>query len=966
MNFSQSQGGDSEARGRRCERTKEWECQMCTLLNTYKRKTCAACLSERAVSPDALSQAVPSTQTKKRIRLRLVSQINENEIDHCSNDDDDLDNMPLKSKKIHRVTQLSQSTMEAVSTDMHDGTDERIAVPRSMTEESVSISAMMDVVRKPAILHAPLDNKENEVIADESTSLETMRAKATIIHEESSKQLEVKYPRSLRNRHSLDVSVPLLKRHSLAASVDSFKAINGSEASSGITKTSPSTKGSVTSCQVQPTSDLFESSYRIATESDIVCADVVDVSASTLPPVPLASAKASALAIHHMSNVEEVTSAKPRGSFFYHISQDSTNLLRRRLRRKACGADGGLTSKAPVNGDNEITQTAIDIINSKWLTSNQRRQTASTLNEAGSAISLLSVVADGNPPQISQVAELSNVRRTSAMFDAPPPQPFKQEVSVLSQINVDKEVEAPSFQLLSFSMPSAPLAIAEKSIPETMTPVTSLPNGSQGAPSFDLLSGFISNQSRATPTIAVSQPSDYRQEVQAKDAVDDVARRRDSISSIYSKTSHIVNHFGATSPSTFVLRCPTNHHSSELVTSQASSNSDIALRQAGLDDSSDDEEVKPRKQLRANRLSVLSTSSTEWTCKWCTYVNEGCSTMECECCGQTKGSSMEQLKQTHTTNKTTPSYPKRSVVNVSNDDSSDASYDDDRDVEGPGWICKLCTYENVSNPTRCELCDTPKGSTMPSQTEMVQEYNHFDVDDVDMEFQVSNTNNQDVVDLTTASDGTRYTEYDDDSIEEISDTERANPSSPRDAPELREFTCFTPVATLRIKRDSIDYLSMFGANRGGKSYSDRLQSRIAESRRRISAEARGVTKTKPANGKRKKGSKKNRKSTGTASLHENGPASRSFPAFQKASTAVKRRAQPAYQFQSESPPRDGAPQLLNANLQPKSRTKSMRVVTEEGDFGAFRSTRSSLLSAPVESIRMTTWEGHGSMRYDDD
>ncbi|KAF0754180.1 hypothetical protein AaE_005432, partial [Aphanomyces astaci] len=92
----------------------------------------------------------------------------------------------------------------------------------------------------------------------------------------------------------------------------------------------------------------------------------------------------------------------------------------------------------------------------------------------------------------------------------------------------------------------------------------------------------------------------------------------------------------------------------------------------------------------------------------------------------------------------------------------------------------------------------------------------------------------------------------------------------------------------------------------------------------------------------------------------------SVPQFQRASAAGKRRAMPQFQKASAatSNSTSGAPRLLNANLQPKARTNSMRVVAEEGDFGAFRSARHHA----VDSSRLAAaaWEGQGSMRYEDD
>ncbi|ETV86099.1 hypothetical protein, variant [Aphanomyces astaci] len=598
--------------------------------------------------------------------------------------------------------------------------------------------------------------------------------------------------------------------------------------------------------------------------------------------------------------------------------------------------------------------TAVAIINAKWLTSTIRPIQEPT-NEAG--------VHENSPGGYTCPSSVASDGSNEA--GAPPHAVKSEEAPGFHPIDVDQEMEAPSFQLLNFAAHvAAPVPLFDQAIPADrsgdMVEPTSMPGDSQGAPpSFSLLSSLRTGLPPSD--YSLPRPAEF-QEDRGVVWVDDGggAPRRQLMHPTASLDS---DHCSST-----LQRDRMPSHSSQ----SSSTHSDLAMRQAGLDDSSDEEEIKPRKQLRGNRVSI---QSAEWTCKWCTYANEGDgASNECDCCGQAKGSSLGLPRTTHTTSKATTKTRSTRPINMDENESNIYPSGNEQGGTGAGWLCNMCTYENCTNPVRCELCDTPKGSNMPSQSE-IREFNHFDDLDDDDDFEVyasdATNNPPDVVDLTAASDGNRQPLYDNqsDSIEEISDTER-RPRSPTSSwhttTELREFTSFTPVSLLRHQADSIDYLNMFGANR---SYSDRLQTRVSESRRRQAAQARGGGGggQPKSSGKRKKGAKKGRKSPAKAPKEYASNRS-SVPQFQRASAAGKRRAMPPFQkasaATSSSSSTSGAPRLVNANLQPKARTNSMRVVAEEGDFGAFRSARHH--AADSSRLAAAAWEGQGSMRYEDD
>ncbi|KAH9136841.1 hypothetical protein AeRB84_018173 [Aphanomyces euteiches] len=593
-------------------------------------------------------------------------------------------------------------------------------------------------------------------------------------------------------------------------------------------------------------------------------------------------------------------------------------------------------------------------------------------------------------PNVSEVSKsLDHEAETKTQYDESEQIPsdvvVKREVSNgADNVDADTEVEVPSFQLLNLTSFQSvrPQSFNDHSMDQSVfhrdeTDAISLKYGdyNHDAPSFNLLSSNVprENISALEPKQIPPQDGSFQDSTFPPQAQTDFQSTNVGITNSdygdhdFSKQFKFPDSLNSSRQAQVP---PKNSDEARAVTpfnpptEISHEKNNKSLRQAGLDDSSSSEEEvhNARKLRRTKNRDVLHSrepgssvkplnpaqknAHREWSCPRCTYLNEE-TTIECECCGQLKASPAVQTINLA-----------RSPINsntISNDDTAllVESSDDEHVFDSPAWICKMCTYENHKNPERCELCDTPKGSSKTSQP-LFEENDNF-YGGSEEEFEVTSDFEGNIVDLTSTKTP-RKSFYESDSIEEESDTQVAPYSKPPlDIPdELREFSSFIPVASLRSQPDSIDYLGMFGANRGGKSYSDRLQKRIAESRRRKNGKDQGVSEN--ARGKRKKGGKKGKKSSNGSRKESSGRSS--FAQFQKASS-VK------VQFQKSS--RGQGPVLLDSNLKPKQKTRSMQIASDEGgDFGGFRSSRYAHHSAPVEASRMATWEGQGSVRYDDD
>ncbi|KAF0698553.1 Aste57867_10835 [Aphanomyces stellatus] len=1025
MDFSQS--GENERRNARSERTKEWECQMCTLLNSYKRKTCAACLSARATpSSDILSQSqsAPSTQTRKRLRLSKAGVSNVKVLANTHSEEEDRD-VPWMADEKPKVSKSPPGS----SLDPND---------QGLKEESENI--------KKNIYLAPVDefktldphvgstagNKVNEDIVPESPDNSRVAVPTKAIGFNTSIPGKEQSKKRSLSAISTITSLPISNDEANHLEEVIVNPVGAKLLPAKVSQPTKQNKPSQDIKSLELNSKASRDGAKRQKKSPLK--DIVQTSKSpsrSLPSAPTTHNEAPSSV--HTQSISSSSLAlsqpkRPVGCFFYHVVEQISNeprhqRLKRRVVSQQCeGTHSATSSLSEINSG----MTAADLINAKWLTSNMQKQNVRA-NLACSSEKNPRIIQDQDNEKVVKVlSQMSSTAVPAPIHAAAETYPIKNEntTAVFDPVNIEQEVEAPSFQLLNFAqipvVQGQPRQNTEEpnepNSPELDTSTQSreferpeFGGGSENiSPPRDIFESQrfeneTENIQRSPPTFQLIALENGEYETSALiprhsndevETIDDIAPNFQLLPSAQgSKNSlppQVIKHGDrTTSMPTFQplpLQEPLDTISQFQPQSQSSTyngsnfgapnvrEKNVAMHQAGLDDDDSDDEFSPRKlrhgkppiarrvqldensdeELIAKKLPhsyipIAYEDELEWTCKWCTYLNDDNATTECECCGQAKGSSMGQGKVASRVQPQVPEATKRysEMSSESDDEIGD-------EAASRSWICNMCTYENHKNPAKCELCDTAKGSNAASQ-QLLEEYNHFD-GGMDEEFEIYSDDDK-VVDLTS-NRPLQKSIYESDSIEEVSDTEVHFSNGPSEVPfELREFKSFIPVASLRSQPDSIDYLNMFGANRGGKSYSDRLRNRVAESRRRKSAEARGAPPTKVSKGKRKgKSTKRHRKSPKKQkkAAAATDSADRSLSQFRKASSA-------------KGPAQTG-PRLLNANLQPKQRTKSMWVATDEGgDFGGgFRSSRYAHNDAPVEASRMATWEGHGSMRYDDD
>ncbi|KDO35439.1 hypothetical protein SPRG_00287 [Saprolegnia parasitica CBS 223.65] len=353
--------------------------------------------------------------------------------------------------------------------------------------------------------------------------------------------------------------------------------------------------------------------------------------------------------------------------------------------------------------------------------------------------------------------------------------------------------------------------------------------------------------------------------------------------------------------------------------------------------------IRPRRLPSSPSSLPSSPVRHGWECDQCTYVNENPNGLACAMCAAP-----------------------RKVATDGRDDVP--------------WTCNICTNVEVKDPRKCTLCDTSRENDGSSQVFL------RDVDD-DGEGMFhcggdSNDEAADVVDLTKPRAVAKF--YDSDSIEDVSDNEVvAMLPSARDIPSaLREFKHFTPVASLQARQTAsdpgIDYLNMFGANRNGKNYGDRRIKRQRESKKRVEEQRRnpdaGFDAGKPSKRGKKggKGARYSSKSKKTSPVATFRSAKYAMPAsFSLASAATKstksgKRKASADAWLSRSAPTSSGPVVLsNTTFEPRGKTKSMRVVDGGMDFANVGPPAPRRPSGPVEfrTSDLATWEGKGSLHF---
>ncbi|CAI5736167.1 unnamed protein product [Peronospora destructor] len=296
------------------------------------------------------------------------------------------------------------------------------------------------------------------------------------------------------------------------------------------------------------------------------------------------------------------------------------------------------------------------------------------------------------------------------------------------------------------------------------------------------------------------------------------------------------------------------------------------LAGAGLD-LSDSEEEEKEVSLRQRK-----EKEDEWVCHICTTVNERaapkCSSCSCKCYRR------DTLRETNTETGSHLRWACHVCTNLNPIDSTTCLVCmSTRKVETSDtyfdktWTCSLCTTLNDPGITRCEVCDRLREEGLKSPTGKGRECqvctninspsrtrceicetclptdktpeNHL----VDLSHKASYTAYQDdienpYVDLSQYNDCDASNEAADlDVLEEISDHEPpmslANQPPLQVRQELMKFEHFVCIEDLRGDAGCcINYNKMFAGQRSRKSYTDRLATRQAQSRKRKQDAAR--------------------------------------------------------------------------------------------------------------------------------
>ncbi|OQR95659.1 hypothetical protein THRCLA_07682 [Thraustotheca clavata] len=921
---------------RRNERTKEWECSVCTLLNGYQRKTCAACLNERAENSlelfSQLSQPPPQVAIKRR-RLKL--------------------SMPA-------APMLSQADMMFTSQN-----GENNDMIEEKNEDLIATKATR--MKKLTPLQVLRDIDEDELEEKASTSKSSSPVKGVA---KSVKSRNTKMPKLKAVNEEVKLSQTPISFNTIPSSVSATASL---EPASNLFKTSQLLDGSIPSgClyyeAISPTkyprlrrTQRDEPILKAAAPITSVTNQITHSLLFKTPGSPQTAADLMGRWISPQQHFKETVNTK--ASQNDEIEQNSVDYERPILQ-----ATTEETTKYPevnftdLNHSSAQEPTAENIID-QVTRSPQKDDTPVVIKRE--ILPKLALPDEVEPPSF----QLLNLGLPAPSQEPEPQFNLLGNLPLLSS-NQDIPPEAPLETPIrpSTQPPKLPLALPkysqEDSVPSSpYNKISTLSAGNdnqlfeytnndwhdennkgriqhENTTSLDWNDEVIEDSDTSPPPKALLQSSQRKSffDIDVTDSKPTKPRK----SSIIDATD---------SPEPLVSK-------KRIRTSYDDDSPDSKMRKVGLlDDSealSEEDVVVVPRRLRRPAIAESPPSSPEsiqaqgWACQQCTYMNENEASNSCEMCGQSKKSTVSTLEE----------------IQV---------FD-----EGP-WTCNVCTNLNKKDPQRCELCDTPRDKDGTSQIDLMDSVN----DDEGMfNFYEANSGDEaEVVDLTKKAPP----KYDSDSIEEISDYEpiSTTTSSSSIPQQLQEFSHFIPVSCLQakstLKEPGIDYLNMF-ANRGGKNYADRRKKRLIESRKRTEDAQKNPSGSfgfASASGSKSKKSKakvpsfqsakaafhsKSRKRKGKTTSNSDAWKSRSnkTPSLQAAAaTSDAWRSRPA---------NNGPVLLSGTTLLPKKKTQSMRVVDDGGQFdniGFQPARRHQYASAPVEFNQgdLAMWEGKGSLNF---
>ncbi|EQC39418.1 hypothetical protein SDRG_03621 [Saprolegnia diclina VS20] len=971
-----SQATDGGRAARRMGRTKEWECSMCTLLNGYQRKTCAACGAARPDAPsDALSQlsqALP-TKPKKRLRLSMPAAPMMSQFDPPAPSSPE-QKRPRTQDPGQRALRggtasgWGASQTAAPEPNINDDDDEEKRPPPARLEASPappSLKVPARATKKAGLLRpwAPALPKD-ELVPQTPPQNDPEEASTA----GNPRLLSIERPRPLGSFFfgaKSTVVFPRLQR----------TVVRPTETPASTTAAPPTLPALTQSNGPHTAADLmgrWMAAPRKTKPPPVVETPRPEPEQSELPDPEIPDSVQPDHVQAHEAPPEPIPS--PRAQPLYEDDPPAADLDYDHGLDLTPSDDGPAASDDPepasavVKSERPFVAPALDTDDGEapnfqlldFANMPAAPVAAPTFNllppESPPQFNMLGMVAPPaieSPPAFSlvppQAAVTSPVPYTSVARTIPdddivasPPR-----LSVVNRAAYDSSPESPLHRPTLVERPKRPVvaspARARAPLPDNV--VVTPPRSARRSFFQDDAGVDADDDEIDSPVLALSgrkagRPSPFAKMRQVG-LLDDSSEDDDEkdVVIVPRRLRKPLAHESRTSPSP--RRSPVRRRAPVVDSTPLES----PIRSHGLSPRSSP--LRPRRLVSSPSSLPSSPVRHGWNCEQCTYVNENPNGLACAICAA-------------------PRKIAADAASVRND---------------VPWTCNICTNVEGKDPHKCTLCDSSRENDGSSQVLL----RDVDDDGEDM-FHFGDDSNDEaaaVVDLTKPRAVAKF--YDSDSIEDVSDNEVVAmlPSARDIPPALREFKHFTSVASLQARQTAsdpgIDYLNMFGANRNGKSYGDRRVKRQRESKKRLEEQRRnpdaGFESGKPSKRGKKGGkgarySSKSKKASPVATFRSAKyamPASFSLAsASGKSSTKSGKRKASADAWLSRSAPSSSGPVVLsNTTFEPRGKTKSMRVVDGGMDFANVGPPAARRPSGPVEfrSSDLATWEGKGSLHF---